>query len=318
LTDQDPKHRHEHVTIVPTVPEQPRSSLVTRVSVDLARLMAEPLEAGLYLVATPIGNLADISLRALTVLARADVIYCEDTRHSLTLTGHFGITTHLTPYHEHNGERERPKILSQLADGRRIALISDAGTPLISDPGYKLVREVVDAGHRVWSLPGASAPLTALTVSGLPTDAFFFAGFLPARSTARKTRAKELASVPATLIFFEAPSRMAEALADLAAVYGPRPAAVARELTKRFETVSRGTLTTLAAAFCAEDARGEYVIMVGPPLIVAVTDAMIADRLVTALETMSLRDASRAIAEDLSIPKSRVYDLAIKQRNDVP
>ena len=223
-------------------------TLPARAQAEIARLLTEPLAPGLYLVATPIGNLADITLRALSVLARADVVYCEDTRHSLTLTAHFGITTHLSPYHEHNAVRERPKILAALAGGRRVALISDAGTPLISDPGYKLVRDAIDAGHRVESLPGPSAALTALTSSGLPTDAFFFAGFLPARSAARRTRAEELKAVPSTLVFFEAPSRVAESLADLAAVLGPRPAAIARELTKRFETITRGTLTELAAA----------------------------------------------------------------------
>ena len=294
----------------PDIPSLPAS----RAHAEVSRLVAEPLEPGLYLVATPIGNLADITLRALTVLARADVIYCEDTRHSLTLTAHYGITTHLAPYHEHNGARERPKILSQLTDGRRVALISDAGTPLISDPGYKLVREVVDAGHRVWSLPGPSAPLTALTVSGLPTDAFFFAGFLPVRSTARRTRAAELLAVPGTLIFFEAPSRMADSLADLVAVFGPRPAAIARELTKRFETVSRGTLAELAAGYGAQETRGEFVILVGPPVFGDVTDEAITTRLTDTLTTMSLRDAAKAVADDLGIAKSRVYDLGLKLR----
>jgi 16S rRNA (cytidine1402-2'-O)-methyltransferase len=289
--------------------------IAARAHAELTRLLAEPLEQGLYLVATPIGNLADISLRALTVLARADVIYCEDTRHSLTLTAHYAITTHLTPYHEHNGARERPKILARLAAGQRVALISDAGTPLISDPGYKLVREAVGAGHRVLALPGASAPLTALTVSGLPTDAFFFAGFLPVRSGARRTRAAELAAVPATLIFFEAPSRMADALADLAAVYGDRPAAVARELTKRFETVSRGSLPELAAAFGTGDGRGEFVILVGPPVAGEVTDEVITARLVAALTTSSLRDAAKAIADDLGVAKARVYDLGLRLKD---
>jgi 16S rRNA (cytidine1402-2'-O)-methyltransferase len=294
---------------------QPVGQIATRAHAEVTRLLAEPLEPGLYLVATPIGNLADISLRALTVLARADVIYCEDTRHSLTLTAHYAITTHLTPYHEHNGARERPKIMARLAAGQRVALISDAGTPLISDPGYKLVREAVGAGHRVVALPGASAPLTALTVSGLPTDSFFFAGFLPVRSGARRTRAAELAAVPATLIFFEAPSRMADSLADLAAVYGDRPAAVARELTKRFETVSRGSLPELAAAFGAGDGRGEFVILVGPPVAGEVTDEVITARLVVALTTSSLRDAAKAIADDLGVAKARVYDLGLRLKD---
>jgi 16S rRNA (cytidine1402-2'-O)-methyltransferase len=288
------------------------SAAVGRVQAELTRLLAEPLPAGLYLVATPIGNLADMTLRGIAVLARADVIFCEDTRHSRTLTAHFGITTHLNPYHEHNGARERPKIMSQLANQRRVAVISDAGTPLISDPGYKLVRDALAAGHRVESLPGASAALVALTASGLPTDAFFFAGFLPPRSAARRTRAAELSSVPSTLIFFEAPTRIAECLADLASVLGPRPAAVARELTKRFETVVRGPLDVLAATFATEEARGEFVILIGPPVTGDVSDAVLVARLQTALETMSLRDAAKLVAEACGVPKSRAYDLAVK------
>jgi 16S rRNA (cytidine1402-2'-O)-methyltransferase len=295
------------VTVVPTGPAM-------RAGQEVGRLIAEPLPAGLYLVATPIGHLGDITVRALSVLTRCDVIYCEDTRHSRTLTGHYGITTHLNAYHEHNGERERPKILAQLAQGRRVGLISDAGTPLISDPGYKLVREAVAAGYRVESLPGPSAALTALTVSGLPTDAFLFGGFLPVKSAGRRARANELRAVPATLIFFEAPSRVAEALADLAVVFGARQAAVARELTKRFETVVRGTLSEVAAAFGDGEARGEYVIMVGPPMDSVVDDGAILAHLATALETLSLRDAAKVVADQLSIPKSRVYDLGLKKR----
>lgn len=283
-----------------------------RAQAELARLLAEPLPPGLYLVATPIGNLADITLRALAVLSRADVIFCEDTRHSRTLTAHFGITTHLAAYHEHNGARERPKILGQLAAQRRVALISDAGTPLISDPGYKLVRDVLDAGHLVESLPGASAALVALTASGLPTDAFFFAGFLPVKSTARRTRANDLRAVPSTLIFFEAPSRITDSLADLAGVLGPRPAAIARELTKRFETIQRGPLDVLAASARDLEPRGEYVILVGPPVASDVTDAEIQHGLTAALATMSLRDAAKYVSGELGAPKSRVYDIGLK------
>jgi 16S rRNA (cytidine1402-2'-O)-methyltransferase len=301
-------------TLRPTLPAG--GGPAVRAQAEIARLLAEPLPPGLYIVATPIGNLADITLRALSVLARADVIYCEDTRHSLTLTAHFAITTHLTPYHEHNGLRERPKILAQLSAGRAIALISDAGTPLISDPGYKLVREVLDAGHRVESLPGPSAALTALTGSGLPTDAFFFAGFLPVKSGARRTRAGELTSVPSTLIFFEAPSRIAESLSDLAAVFGARPAVLARELTKRFEAIERGTLATLAEANAIREPRGEYVILVGPPVAVAVTDDDIARQLEEALATMTLRDAAKAVADRLDIPKSRAYDIGLRLKDE--
>ena len=296
-----------------TQPVTGKNQTAARAQSELERMMAGPLQAGLYLVATPIGNLGDITLRALSVLARADVIYCEDTRHSLTLTAHYGITTHLKPYHEHNGARERPKILEALRDQRSIALISDAGTPLISDPGYKLVREAITAGHKVESLPGASAALTALTVSGLPTNAFHFAGFLPVRSASRRTRIGELSGIASTLVLFEAPGRVAEALADLAAVLGPRQGAVARELTKRFETIERGTLSELAGRFSAGgEVKGEIVVLVGPPVAVDVSDEAIKGAMAAALETMSLRDAARAVAEEMGVPKSRVYDIGVK------
>jgi len=286
--------------------------LAKRGAAELTRLTSEPLTPGLHLVATPIGNLGDITLRALAVLARADVIYCEDTRHSLTLMTHFGITTHLKPYHEHNAERERPKILAELARGRAVALISDAGTPLISDPGFKLAREAILEGHHVESLPGPSAALVALTVAGLPTDAFHFAGFLPPRQAARRARIAELAAVKATLILYEAPSRMAEALADLAHVLGPRPAAVARELTKRFETVERGSLAELSARYASQETiRGEFVIVVGAAVAGDVSDDEIIAALTAALKSMTLRDAARMVADQLGVPKSRVYDIGI-------
>jgi 16S rRNA (cytidine1402-2'-O)-methyltransferase len=287
------------------------SAVVARTAAEIARALAAPLPPGLYLVATPIGNLADITVRALATLSRCDVIYCEDTRHSRTLLSHYGVTVRLEAYHEHNGTRERPRILARLAAGQRVALISDAGTPLISDPGYKLVRDVAAAGHRIESLPGASAALTALTSSGLPSDAFFFAGFLPNKPAARRSRATELKSIPGTVIFFEAPSRVADSLADLAAVMGPRPAAVARELTKRFETILRGPLNELALAFADQDARGEFVILIGPQPPTEATDDDIADALSAALENMSLRDAAKTVAERLAVPKSRVYDLGL-------
>lgn len=288
-----------------------------RASAELERALAVELPAGLYLVATPIGNLGDISLRALSILARADIVYCEDTRHSRTLMSHYGLETHLRPYHEHNAASQRFVILDELAAGRRIALISDAGTPLISDPGFKLVREAAEAGHTVIAIPGASATLTALTAAALPTDAFFFAGFLPPREGARRSRIKELATIPGTLVFFEAPTRVGAALANLAAVLGDRPAAVARELTKLHETVERGSLSKLAASFGATDTRGEIVILVGHGEAAVTTDDAIEAALRTALREMSLRDASRSVAEALNLPKARVYDigLALKDRD---
>ena len=288
--------------------------ILARAAEELQRHFEGELAPGLYVVSTPIGNLGDITLRAIAVLARADAVLCEDTRHSRTLLSHFGIGTPARPYHEHNAAKERPRVLADLAAGQRIALISDAGTPLVSDPGWKLVREAIDAGHRVEALPGASATLSALAVAGLPTDAFLFAGFLPPKSAGRRTRIAELAAVPATLVFFEAPSRIAETIADLATVLGARPAAIARELTKLHEEVRRAPLDRLAADLEGETLKGEAVILVGPPQQGEVSDDDIAVRLAAALEQMSLRDAAKAVADALGVPKSRVYDLGLRLR----
>jgi 16S rRNA (cytidine1402-2'-O)-methyltransferase len=283
----------------------------------LGDLLRAPLAAGLYLVATPIGNLADITLRALVVLAQADLLYCEDTRHSRTLLAHFGISRSTRAYHEHNAERERPHVLAELAAGKSIAIISDAGTPLISDPGYKLVREAIGAGHKVISLPGASSLLAALTSAGLATDAFLFGGFLPPRTKARQARLAEFKSVQATLVLFEAPSRLAESLEDIGAVLGARQAAVARELTKLHEEIRRGTPAELAQWAAATPPRGEMVIVVGPPVALVISDAAIAARLETLLGEMSLRDAAKAVAEELGVPRTRAYDLGLAvKRND--
>lgn len=279
-------------------------------------LLAGPLPAGLYLVPTPIGNLGDITLRALAVLSQADVIYCEDTRHSRTLLSHFAIARSTRPYHEHNAERERPRMLAELAAGRSVAVISDAGTPLISDPGYKLVREAIAAGHRVASLPGPSAVITALVAAGLPTDIFTFAGFLPARSAARRTRLTELEATPGSLVFFEAPSRLADTLADIHAVLGNRAAAVARELTKLYEEVRRGTPDELARWAADATPKGEIAIIVGPAIAQAVTDETIKTRLQPLLATMRPSDAAKSVAHELGVPRARVYDLALTlQRN---
>jgi 16S rRNA (cytidine1402-2'-O)-methyltransferase len=289
------------------------SPAALRVGKELQRHLESPLSSGLYVVATPIGNLGDITIRALSVLARADVILCEDTRHSRTLLAHYAIATPTRPYHEHNAARERPRVLRELEGGGRIALISDAGTPLVSDPGWKLVQAALEAGHRVEALPGPSAALTAVCVAGLPTDAFLFAGFLPPKSGARRARITELKAVPGTLVFFEAPSRVAETLADLAASLGDRPAALARELTKLHEEVRRASLAELAAETAGGSVKGEVVIIVGPPQKAEVSDADIAERLGSALEEMSLRDASKVVAEALGVPKSRVYELGLRR-----
>jgi 16S rRNA (cytidine1402-2'-O)-methyltransferase len=295
-----------------------RSALARRAVAQLEALLAQSMPAGLYLVATPIGNLGDVTLRALATLARADTIYCEDTRHSGTLLAHYAIARPSRPYHEHNAQRERPRILAELAAGKSVALISDAGTPLVSDPGYKLVREAVAAGHRVVSLPGPSAALAALTSAGLATDTFLFAGFLPSRQAARRARLTELQEVPATLVLFEAPSRLADSLEDIAQVLGPRDAAVARELTKLHEEVRRGTPAELAKWAAEASPKGEMAVLVGPPLPQAVTDEAIAAKLTPMLSVMSLSDAAKAAAEELGVAKARVYDIgiALKRRSE--
>ncbi len=292
--------------------ERDPDGTAAHVLAEMQRHLDEELAPGLYLVATPIGSLGDITLRALSVLARADVILCEDTRHSRKLLAHYAVGTPTRPYHEHNAARERPRVLVDLQAGRRVALISDAGTPLISDPGLKLVRAVLEAGHRVESLPGPSAVLAALSVAGLPTDAFFFAGFLPTKTAARRTRIAELKDIPSTLVFFEAPSRVAETLADLAAELGARPAAMARELTKLHEEVRRAPLNDLAETLKGETIKGEVVIVVGPPQRGEVADADIIAQLKDALADTSLRDASKAIAEALGVSRTRVYDLGLR------
>jgi 16S rRNA (cytidine1402-2'-O)-methyltransferase len=288
---------------------------VARAAEVLQELIARPLSGGLYLVATPIGNLSDISLRALAVLARADLIAAEDTRHSKKLLSHFGIARELTPYHEHNAERERPKLLARLRAGCAMALISDAGTPLVSDPGYKLVREALDADIAVISIPGPSAVLAGLTSSGLPTDTFLFAGFLPPKSGPRRSRLEELKDVPATLILFETGPRLAKSLADMAVVLGAREAAIAKELTKLHEGVTRGTLDRLASGIeDSETLKGEFVVVVAPPQEgeTEISDAKIVEQLEKALNVESFRDAVRSVAEVLQVKRSRVYELGLK------
>jgi 16S rRNA (cytidine1402-2'-O)-methyltransferase len=279
-----------------------------------ARVEAAALAPGLYVVATPIGNLGDISLRALATLAAADAILAEDTRVSHRLLDRYDISAPLVAYHEHNAAEIRPRILARLAAGEALALISDAGTPLVSDPGYKLVVEAAVAGVAVFPLPGPCAAIAALTTAALPTDRFFFEGFLPAKTAARRERIAALASIPATLVFYESPGRLAEALADLAAGLGPRPAAVARELTKLHEETRRATLTALAADYAAADPpKGEIVVVVGPPAptarpAAATLDAMILE----ALAALSVKDAAAAVAVEAGLPRREVYARALR------
>jgi 16S rRNA (cytidine1402-2'-O)-methyltransferase len=281
---------------------------------------AERLMPGLHIVATPIGNLGDITLRALSALAAADAILAEDKRVTKVLLAHYGITTPILAYHEHNAGEMRPVLLEKLAAGQALALVSDAGTPLVSDPGYKLVEAAIAAGHHVTALPGASAVLVGLVLSGLPSDRFFFEGFLPSRSTERRRRLGELVTVPATLVFFEAPHRTPESLADLADILGDRPAVMARELTKKFETVRRGRLPDLAEIFAAEGPpKGEVVLMVGPPQAGAgMTDETIDAALQAALATHTQRDAVHLVSAELGLPRKRVYARALRIAGEAP
>ena len=270
---------------------QPRKTYV----VGQAEIAARPLDAALYLVATPIGNLGDITLRALETLAAADVLTCEDTRVTRVLLDRYGIRQRPVAYHEHNAGEAGPKLIAALQEGRSVALVSDAGTPLVSDPGFRLVEQAIAADIRVVPIPGASAVLAALTASGLPSDAFLFAGFLPVKDGQKKTRLAELAAVPATLIFFESPRRLAETLAAMAQVLGDRPAAIGRELTKTFEEMRTGTLAALAAHYGdAPTPKGEIVISVGPPQEKA-DSAEDVDRLLMSLAAEM--PASKAAAE---------------------
>ena len=273
-----------------------------------------PLAAGLYIVATPIGNLGDITLRALATLAGADLVLAEDTRVSRTLLDRYGVETPLSPYHEHNAGEARPRALRRIVEGQALALISDAGTPLVSDPGYKLVAEAIAAGLSVTAAPGASAALAALCVSGLPSDRFFFEGFLPPRRAARRERLNALAAIPGSLIFYEAPSRIAETLVDLAQELGDRPVAVARELTKLHEEVRRGSLCALAREFSAADPpKGEIVIVVGPATEPqeAVTETALDEEIAAALKTLSVKDAAAAVAARHALPRRKVYARAL-------
>ena len=278
---------------------------------------APSLPGGLYLVATPIGNLGDISLRALETLAAADVIACEDSRVTRKLIEHYGIATQLTPYHEHNAAEARPRLLARLADGQSVALVSDAGTPLISDPGYKLVRAACTAGHAVTAVPGACAVLTALSAAGLPTDRFFFEGFLPPSQAARQRRIAALVSIPASLVLFESGPRLPAALADLASTLGSRDAAICRELTKLHEEIRRGPLDELARHYAAGgETRGEIVIVVAPPRGGGKNADDIDELLRRALARVSVKDAVGEVAFATGRPRREVYQRALALTKD--
>jgi 16S rRNA (cytidine1402-2'-O)-methyltransferase len=270
-----------------------------------------PLAPGLYVVATPIGNLRDITLRALDVLAGVDLVLAEDTRVSGKLLAAYGISAKLERYDEHAAERARPRILAALGVGKRIALVSDAGTPLISDPGFRLVREAAAQGSAVIPIPGASASLAALSVAGLPTDRFLFAGFPPPKSVARRRFFQDLAPVHASLVFYEGVSRLGPCLADMAAVFGPREAAVCRELTKLYETVTRGPLDVLAADPALAAPKGEVVIVVGPGAPVAASEADADQALSDALGRLGPAEAASEVAAALGLNRRALYRRAL-------
>jgi 16S rRNA (cytidine1402-2'-O)-methyltransferase len=268
------------------------------------------------LVSTPIGNLGDMSPRAIAALNAADLVLCEDTRVSGRLLAFYDIRVRLAPLHDHNEEARIPGLLALLREGKRVAVISDAGMPLVSDPGYRLVRAALAAGLPVGAIPGANAATLALVLSGLPPQPFLFLGFPPPRQAARRVdfstlRAAERAGLSATLLYYEAPHRLAETLADMAEAFGPRPAAVARELTKRFEEVRRDTLTGLAAHYAAHAARGEITIVVGPPDAEAPGPADLDALLAAALRTGSLKQAVADVTAATGLPRKQVYAHAL-------
>ncbi len=276
--------------------------------------IAPAMQAGLYLVSTPIGTASDITLRALDVLKKADILAAEDTRTSRKLLDIHGIKLEGRPffaYHDHSSEGERKRILDAIAAGKSVAYLSDAGTPLIADPGYKLAAEAVKAGLPVTSAPGASALLAALAVAGLPTDRFMFAGFIPVKAAAKKTFLSELQNLRATLVFFESPRRLVDSLDAMAEVFGTRQAAVCRELTKKFEEVKRGTLGELAGNYPTAP-KGEIVIVVGPPHERVLDDQDIDTALKAALSEMSVKDAAAFVAEQLGIKRKQVYARALE------
>ena len=278
------------------------------------------LAPGLYMVATPIGAARDITLRALDILATADVLAAEDTRtlrhlmeiHGVALNGR-----HVVPYHDHNGARALPRLLGDLREGKTVAYASEAGTPLISDPGFELTRAARDEGLPVYAAPGASAVLYALTVAGLPTDRFLFAGFPPAAKGARMTFLKELAPLQATLVLYESPNRINQILDELVQSHGAgRYAAVCRELTKRFEEVKRGTLADLRDTFAGRDVKGEIVLVIDRGAMVRASAETVEQALVQAMAQMTVKDAATAVAEAYVLPRRDVYQMALRRGKD--
>jgi 16S rRNA (cytidine1402-2'-O)-methyltransferase len=286
--------------------------------IGAARFDAETLAPGLYVVATPIGNLGDITLRALATLAAADTVLCEDTRTSGKLMERFAIKTRLSPYHEHNAQKVRPAILERLQQGAAIALISDAGMPLVSDPGYRLVKDAVALGLPVTACPGPSAVLTGLALSGLPTDRFLFAGFVPQKQGERKRLFAEFEKLKVTLIFFESPHRIVETLQDLGLALPGREIAVTRELTKLHEEVLRGSAQEIAETLGARPAvKGEITLIVGPPVEEeAVSDEVLAEAIAIAIQAMPASKAASEIAKRFNLNRSDIYQRILDMKGD--
>lgn len=283
------------------------------------RYDAQSIDAGLHVVATPIGNLGDITIRALNVLAAADYILCEDTRITSRLLERYGIRNTMKPYHEHNAEKVRPAIIAALQDGKSFALVSDAGVPLVSDPGYRLVQSCIEEGLVVTGVPGASATLTALALSGLPTDCFTFIGFLPQKSKARIEMLLSFKKLPSTLIAFESPHRIIDALADVATALGDRPLAVARELTKIHEEVLRGTALEVAAVLATRGSvKGEIVLVIGPAQgeIEVIAEEDIESAIAAALQDYAASKAATIVAKNLGLKKEDIYGRILKLKGE--
>jgi 16S rRNA (cytidine1402-2'-O)-methyltransferase len=291
---------------------QRQQELLSGVQQQLEKLKAAPLTAGLYIVSTPVGNLGDISIRALFTLATADMVVCEDTRHSRKLFSAYSIGRKLETYHDFSGEKDRARILEALREGKSVAVISDAGTPLIADPGFKLVRAAVAEGFCVFPVPGPSALLSALVASGLPSDQFFFVGFLPPKEMARRGALEALRAVPGTFILYETPSRIEATLATLSIIFPDREITLARELTKFHEGFARGTAEMLLREVKGTPPLGEIVVLIGPGQTPQAQDGDLEDALRKAMERVSLREAVEEVAKGLGAGKKKVYNLALK------
>ncbi len=292
-----------------------KAGLAAGLNRQLDKLAVAPLAPGLYIVSTPIGNLADISVRALFVLASAGAVYCEDTRHSRKLLAAYGIGRRLETYHDFSGDRDRARILTSLKQGKAVALISDAGTPLVADPGFKLVRAAIEEGIGVFAIPGPSALLAALASAGLPTDRFYFGGFLPPKQVARRQELEAARAIPGTLVFYETSPRLKETVEALAEIFPDRTVAIARELTKLFETILRGTPASILEEIRKTAPVGEFVILIGPGEKKPPANEDIENALRNAMQRVSLKEAVEEVANGLGVGRKIVYNLALQMRN---